>query len=144
NVDPISGKSINAIRAFTGKGILVWGSRTLAGNDNEWRYIPVRRTMTMLEQSCKLAARAYVFEQNNANTWAAVKSMISSFLNSVWSDGGLQGASAADAYKVEVGLGSTMTAEDMLNGFMRVSVKVAVVRPAEFIVISFEQEMAKS
>lgn len=144
NIDAVSGKSINAIRFFNGQGILIWGARTLDGNSQDWRYISVRRTMTFLEQSVKLAARAYVFEPNDANTWGAVKSMIGSFLMSVWKEGGLQGAAAADAYQVDVGLGSTMTADDLLNGYMRVSVKVAVVRPAEFIVITFEQQQAKS
>jgi hypothetical protein len=100
--------------------------------------------MTFIEQSVKLAARAYVFEPNNANTWAAVKSMISSFLTTVWKEGGLQGASAADAFSVSVGLGSTMTADDLLDGYMRVTVMVAVVRPAEFLVLTFEQQQAKS
>lgn len=144
NVDAVSGKSINAIRFFNGQGILIWGARTLDGNSDDWRYVSVRRTMTFLEQSVKLAARAYVFEPNNANTWAAVNSMISSFLTDVWKEGGLQGASAADAFTVSIGLGSTMTAEDLLTGFMRVTVQVAVVRPAEFIVITFQQQQAKS
>jgi phage tail sheath protein FI len=144
NVDAVSGKSINAIRFFNGQGILVWGARTLDGNSQDWRYISVRRTMTFLEQSVKLAARAYVFAPNDANTWGAVKSTISSFLTSVWKEGGLQGASSSDAFQVEVGLGSTMTAEDILNGFMNVTVKVAVVRPAEFMVITFQQQMAKA
>lgn len=144
NVDAISGKSINAIRFFNGQGILIWGARTLDGNSQDWRYVSVRRTMTFLEQSVKFAARAYVFEPNDANTWSAVKSMISSFLTGVWQEGGLQGASAADAFQVAIGLGSTMTADDLLNGFMRVSVMVAVVHPAEFIVITFEQQQAQS
>lgn len=144
NVDAVSGKSINAIRFFNGQGILIWGARTLDGNSQDWRYVSVRRTMTFLEQSVKLAARAYVFEPNNANTWAAVKSMISSFLTDVWKQGGLQGASPADAFAVNVGLGTTMTADDLLNGFMRVTVQVAVVRPAEFLVITFQQQQAKS
>ncbi len=144
NVDAVSGKSVNAIRFFNGQGILVWGARTLDGNSQDWRYIAVRRTMTFLEQSIKLAARAYVFEPNTTNTWAAIKSSISSFLTDVWKEGGLQGANASEAFQVECGLGSTMTAEDILNGFLKVTVLVAVVRPAEFIVISFEQEMAKS
>lgn len=144
NVDAISGKSINAIRFFNGLGILIWGARTLDGNSQDWRYISVRRTMIFIEQSCKLAANAYVFEPNDKNTWESVKAMISSFLNDIWKQGGLQGASAADAFSVECGLGSTMTGEDILNGFMNVSVKVAVVRPAEFIVITFQQQMATS
>jgi phage tail sheath protein FI len=144
NIDAVSGKSVNAIRFFNGQGILVWGARTLDGNSQDWRYVPVRRTMTFIEQSVKLAARAYVFEPNNANTWSAVKSMIGSFLTTVWKEGGLQGASPADAFQVAVGLGSTMTADDLLDGYMRVTVQVAVVRPAEFLVITFEQQQARS
>lgn len=144
NVDAVSGKSINAIRFFNGIGTLVWGARTLDGNSLDWKYISVRRTMIMLEQSVKLAARAYVFQPNDGNTWDAVKGVIGSFLTGIWKQGGLQGASAADAFQVECGLGVTMTAEDILNGLMNVTVKVAVVRPAEFIVITFAQEMAKS
>ncbi len=144
NMDAVSGKSINAIRFFNGLGILVWGARTLDGNSLDWKYLPVRRTMIFLEQSCKLAAQSYVFEPNVKNTWESIKAMISSFLNVVWKEGGLQGAKAADAFSVECGLGTTMTAEDILNGFLKVSVKVAVVRPAEFIVITFMQQMAKS
>ncbi len=100
--------------------------------------------MIMIEQSCKLAAQAYVFQPNDANTWAAIKSSISAFLSGIWKEGGLQGATAAEAFQVAVGLGSTMTAEDILNGCLRVMIKVAVVHPAEFIVITFEQEMQKS
>ncbi|ALL08766.1 phage tail protein [Pedobacter sp. PACM 27299] len=144
NVDPVSGKSINAIRFFNGIGILVWGARTLDGNSQDWRYISVRRTMIMIEQSCKLASQSYVFQPNVKNTWEAVKAMISSFLNTIWKEGGLQGASAADAFSVECGLGTTMTSDDILDGFMNVTVKVAVVRPAEFIVLTFQQEMPVS
>lgn len=144
NVDAVTGKSINAIRLFNGLGILVWGARTLDGNSDDWRYISVRRTMTYLEQSCKEAARAYIFEPNDQNTWEAVRSMISSFLTSVWKQGGLQGTSAADAFSVLCGLGTTMTSEDIINGFMNVTIKVAVVRPEEFIVITFQQQMATS
>lgn len=144
NVDPVSGKSVNAIRSFNGQGILVWGARTLDGNSQDWRYISVRRTMTFLEQSIKMAARAYVFAPNDANTWAALSSMISSFLTDVWKEGGLQGATAESAFSVSVGLGSTMTADDLLNGYMRVTVKVAVVHPGEFIVITFQQQQATS
>ena len=144
NMDAVSGKSINAIRFFNGLGILVWGARTLDGNSLDWKYLSVRRTMIFLEQSCKVAAQAYVFEPNNKNTWEAVKAMIGSFLTSVWKQGGLQGATAADAFSVECGLGSTMTGEDILLGFMKVTVKVAVTRPAEFIVLTFSQQMVQS
>jgi hypothetical protein len=142
NVDAVSGKSINAIRFFNGMGILVWGARTLDGNSEDWRYLSVRRTMTYLEQSAKLAVRAYEFQPNNANTWSAITSMLSSFLTDVWKQGGLQGASANDAFSVTCGLGTTMTSDDLLNGYLRVSIKVAVVRPAEFLVITFQQQQA--
>jgi uncharacterized protein len=144
NVDAVSGKSINAIRMFTGLGILVWGARTLDGNSQDFKYISTKRTLIYIEQSCKLATQAYVFQPNDANTWAAVKSMISSFLTSVWKEGGLQGASPADAFSVECGLGVTMAATDILYGILRVTIKIAIVHPAEFIVISFQQQMATS
>jgi len=144
NVDPVSGKSINAIRLFNGIGILVWGSRTLDGNSQDWKYLTVRRTVIFLEQSCKLATREYAFQPNDRNTWETVKSMISNFLTGVWKQGGLQGARAEDAYTVDCGLGTTMTTDDILNGFMNVIIKVAIVRPAEFIVITMQQQMAVS
>lgn len=144
NIDAVSGKSINAIRFFNGMGILVWGARTLDGNSQDWKYIPVRRTMIFLEQSCKHAAQAYVFQPNDKNTWQAVIAMISSFLTSIWKEGGLQGATPADAFSVDCGLGTTMTSQDLLLGFMNVTVKVAVTHPAEFIVITFQQQQAVS
>lgn len=139
-----AGKSINAIRSFIGEGTLVWGARTLDGNSLDWRYINVRRTMIMLEESVKLATKAYVFEPNTANTWVTIKSMITNFLTSVWKRGGLAGASPEDAFSVSVGLGETMTAEDILEGILRVTVLVAISRPAEFIEITFQQQMQKS
>lgn len=144
NVDAVSGKSINAIRAFRGLGVMVWGARTLDGNSQDWRYVNVRRTLIMIEQSVKLACHAYVFEPNDANTWTTVKSMINSFLFNLWKQGGLAGAVPTDAYSVAVGLGTTMTADDILNGFLNVTVLVALERPAEFIVLTFQQEMQKS
>lgn len=141
---PLSGKSVNAIRTFTGEGIKVWGARTLDGNSLDWRYINVRRTMIMLQESVRNAARAYVFDLNEANTWVNVKSMISNFLNGIWKRGGLAGAVPEDAYSVHIGLGDTMTPEDILEGIMRITVLVAIVRPAEFIEITFQQQMQKS
>lgn len=138
------GKSINAIRTFIGEGVLVWGARTLDGNSLDWRYVNVRRTMIMLEESIKLASKAYVFEPNDANTWVSMNSMISNFLTGIWKRGGLAGAAPADAFSVHVGLGETMTGEDILEGILRITVLVAVVRPAEFIEITFQQQMQKS
>jgi len=140
NVDATSGKSINVIRTFPGKGVVVWGARTLDGNSQDWRYINVRRTLIMLEQSLKLAAFSYVFEPNDENTWSLVTSMLNNFLTSLWAEGALVGPTAATAFSVNVGLGVTMTADDILNGIMRVAVKVAVSHPAEYIVITIQQQ----
>lgn len=141
---PTNGKAINAIRSFIGEGIKVWGARTLDGNSLDWRYINVRRTMIFLEESVKNAARAYVFEPNDANTWLNMKCMIENFLRGIWKRGGLVGAVPEDAFSVHVGLGDTMTPEDILEGIMRITVLVAISHPAEFIEITFQQQMQKS
>ncbi|MGB3182446.1 MAG: phage tail sheath C-terminal domain-containing protein [Cyclobacteriaceae bacterium] len=141
NVDAVSGKSINAIRHFNGQGILVWGARTLDGNSQDWRYIPVRRTVTMIEQSLKLALHNYVYSPNDANTWQAVMSMASDFLTNLWKSGALQGATPQDAFSVTCGLGKNMTAQDILDGLLRLTVKLAITHPAEFIVLTIEQQI---
>lgn len=144
NVDAVAGKSINAIRTFTGKGTLVWGARTLAGNDNEWRYVSVRRFFNMVEESCKKSTEPFVFEPNDANTWVKVQGMIENFLTVLWRQGALQGAKPEHAFYVAVGLGKTMTALDILEGRMIVEIGMAVVRPAEFIILQFSHKMAES
>lgn len=141
---PANGKAINAIRTFVGEGIKVWGARTLDGNSLDWRYINVRRTMLFLEESVKNAARAYVFEPNDANTWLNMRCMIENFLRGIWKKGGLVGSTPEDAFSVHVGLGDTMTPEDILEGIMRITVLVAISHPAEFIEITFQQQMQKS
>ena len=141
---PLNGKAVNAIRTFQGKGVLVWGARTLEGNSKDYRYISVRRTMTFLEQSIKMAAEAFVFAPNNSTTWSTLRATVSSFLTNQWQSGLLAGQSADDAFVVEIGLGSTMTPNDILDGILKMTVKVAITRPAEFIVITFEQQQQKS
>ena len=144
NVDATAGKSINAIRAFAGKGILVWGARTLAGNDNEWRYVPVRRLFVMIEESVQKSTAFAVFEPNDASTWLKVKGMIESYLYGLWERGALQGSTPDQAYFVNVGLGNTMTAQDILEGRMIVEIGIAAVRPAEFIILRFEHKLPEA
>lgn len=144
NVDDVSGKSVNALRAFTGKGTLVWGARTLAGNDNEWRYVSVRRFFNMVEESVKKASAQFVFEPNDANTWVKVRAMIENFLILQWRAGALAGQKPEHAFYVKVGLGETMTALDILEGRMTVEIGMAVVRPAEFIILKFSHKMQES
>lgn len=144
NVDATSGKSINVIRNFAGKGIIVWGARTLAGNDNEWRYIPVRRLFIFVEESVKKATEFVVFEPNDANTWLRTKTMIENFLTGLWRDGALAGAKPEDAFFVKVGLGETMTSLDILEGRMNIEIGMAAVRPAEFIILKFSHKLQES
>jgi phage tail sheath protein FI len=144
NVDATSGKSINAIRFFAGKGVLIWGARTLAGNDNEWRYIPVRRFFNYAEESIKKGTEWVVFEPNDANTWVRVKAMIENFLIKQWRAGALAGAKPEHAFFVKVGLGLTMTALDILEGRMNIEIGMAVVRPAEFIILKFSHKLQES
>lgn len=139
-----TGKSVNAIRAFSGKGVLVWGARTLAGNDNEWRYISVRRFFNMVEESVKKASEPFVFEPNDANTWVKVKGMIENFLTLQWRAGALQGSKPEESFYVHIGLGETMTALDVLEGRMIVEIGMAVVRPAEFIILRFSHKMVEA
>jgi phage tail sheath protein FI len=141
---PLNGKAINAIRSFPGRGVLVWGARTLDGNSQDWRYVSVRRTMTFLEQSIKSAAEGFVFEPNNDTTWSTLRATVNNFLANQWQSGLLAGLSPEDAFEVNIGLGVTMTPNDILDGILRMSIKVAITRPAEFIVITFEQQQQKS
>ncbi len=144
NIDANAGKSINAIRAFYGKGILVWGARTLAGNDNEWRYVSVRRFFSFVEESCKKSTSWCVFEPNDANTWARIRGQIDNFLNNQWKLGALAGAKPEQAYYVNCGIGITMTAQDILNGYLYIEIGMAAVRPAEFVVLRFSHLLQQS
>jgi uncharacterized protein len=144
NVDVNAGKSVNIIRSFTGKGVLVWGARTLAGNDNEWRYVNVRRLFNFVEESVKKATEQFVFEPNDANTWVRIQAMIENFLTVQWRQGALQGIKPEHAFYVSIGLGKTMTALDILEGRMIIEIGMAAVRPAEFIILRFSHKMAES
>lgn len=144
NVDAGSGKSVNAIRSFVGKGTLIWGSRTLAGNDNEWRYVPVRRLFNMIEESAKKASAFAVFEPNDASTWLKVKGMLDSYLYGLWQQGALAGSKPDAAYYVHVGLGKTMTTQDVLEGRMIIEIGIAAVRPAEFIILRFSHKLQEA
>jgi uncharacterized protein len=144
NVDVNAGKSINIIRTFQGKGVLVWGARTLAGNDNEWRYVSVRRFFNFVEESTKKATEQFVFEPNDANTWVRLQAMIENFLTVLWRQGALQGVKPEHAFYVAVGLGKTMTQLDILEGRLIIEIGMAAVRPAEFIILRFSHKMAES
>lgn len=142
NVDVNAGKSVNVIRSFVGRGnAIIWGARTLAGNSNEWRYVPVRRFFNMVEESVKKATIQFVFEPNDINTWSRVKSMIDNFLIQQWKSGALMGTTPEQAFFVKVGLNETMSEVDIWEGRMIVEIGMAVVRPAEFIILRFSHKM---
>jgi len=139
-----TGKSVNAIRAFSGKGILVWGARTLKGNDNEWRYVPVRRLFNYVEESIQESTEWAVFSPNTQNTWTKIKCQIENFLTNIWRAGGLAGATPEQAFYVNCGLNVTMDAQDILEGRLIVEVGMAAVRPAEFIILRFSHKLQES
>ncbi len=142
NVDTTGGKSVNVIRSFVGRGsAIIWGARTLAGNSNEWRYVPVRRFFNMVEESVKKATIQFVFEPNDLNTWSRVKSMIDNFLVQQWRAGALMGTTPEQAFFVKIGLNETMDEVDIWEGRMIVEIGMAVVRPAEFIILRFSHKM---
>lgn len=140
---PMDGKVINVIRAFPGDGTKVWGARTLDGNSQDWRYVNVRRTVSFLENLIRRIANTYVFEPNNADTWSHMKDLIEGILFRLWQHGGLAGFEPEEAYEVHVGVNDTMTPEDIQAGIIRISVQVAISRPADFFEISFPLQMQK-
>ncbi|MFP2994841.1 phage tail sheath C-terminal domain-containing protein [Spongiivirga sp. MCCC 1A20706] len=137
----LSGISINAIRSFVGRGILVWGARTMSSNDLDFRYINVRRFVSWVEESVKSFLEQLVFEPNDNNTWATVKAGLQNFLTLLYRDGALAGATMRDAFFVNIGLGVTMTQTDIDDGTMIVEIGMAVMHPAEFTIIRILQRM---
>jgi len=138
---PVNGMAIDILRAFPGRGAVVWGARTLDGNSDDHRYVHVRRTLIYIQQSIATALRSYAFAANDATTWSAVTASISAFLTGLWQQGGLVGAKPSDAFMVSCAAGSTMTMQDALDSRMRVTVSLAISHPAEFIVLTFDQDM---
>ncbi|MFZ9752672.1 MAG: phage tail sheath family protein [Cyanobium sp.] len=138
---PPNGQSISILRALPGRGTVVWGARTLDGNSNDTRYIQVRRTLIYIEQSVKRSLQSFVFAANDAKTWTTVTSMIGNFLTTLWQAGGLMGTKPEEAFSVACGVPTTMTGLDVLNGYMIVNVSLQLIRPAEFIELTFTQRM---
>ncbi|MGP3144244.1 phage tail sheath family protein [Serratia bockelmannii] len=133
---------INALRAFRGQGILVWGARTMEpAVKTAWRYVPVRRLFNTIERDARAALRTVVFEPNSPVVWEQVRGALNSYLHALWLKGALQGETPEQAYYVHIGLGMTMSKEDIDQGRMMVKVGVAAVRPAEFIVLTLTQNV---
>lgn len=137
---PDNGKSINCIRSFVNNDIKIWGARTLDCRDLDYRYVNVRRTMSMLQDAIKNLLEKFVFDDNNERTWLKIRASLSKFLKGMLRRGVLAGTTPSAAFEFSVGFGETMDEADIHEGIIRVVVKLALIRPAEFIEISFEQK----
>jgi len=142
--DSLNPLGINCLRKMPGYGPVIWGSRTLATKaDPEWRYVPIRRTAIMIEQSIYNGIQWAVFEPNNHNLWASLRANIGSFMDGLFRAGAFQGEKANDAYFVRCGLGDTMNQGDIDRGQVIVIVGFAPLKPAEFVIVRIQQKVAE-
>jgi phage tail sheath protein FI len=135
--DTLNPNGVNCIRAFPGRGIRVWGARTLSSNPS-WRYINVRRLFNYVEKSIEGGTQWVVFEPNDRKLWARVRRDVTAFLRLVWRDGALFGSSPSEAFYVKV--------DDELNppesrdlGRLIIEIGLAPVKPAEFVIFRISQ-----
>lgn len=136
--DILNPLNINCIRAFQGRGIRVWGARTIAEKGSEWKYVNVRRLFLFLEESIDESTQWVVFEPNNEQLWARVTQTINNFLLGVWKSGALMGTSPEEAFFVKCDR-TTMTQDDIDNGRLIVVIGVAPTKPAEFVIFRIAQ-----
>lgn len=141
NVDPVGGRSVNAIRLFEGRGTVVWGARTMAGNDHEWRYVNVHRLALFIRASVTKAMTQFTSAPNELATWARVRAMIENFLTILWREGALQGMKPEHAFYVAVGVGRMMTLSDIEAGRMIIDIGLATLRPAEFFLLRLTHQL---
>ncbi|MFM2376226.1 MAG: hypothetical protein RLZZ165_1323 [Bacteroidota bacterium] len=138
---PLEGCTVNMLKAQPGYGTFIWGARTLQGGDGDSAFVNVRRLMDYVEQKLMEVTTFAVFEPNVEMTWVTVKGMCDALMNELWEAGALVGKTREEAWRSEVGLGTTMTQEDILNGRLILEVKVAPVRPAEFILLKIVHQV---
>ncbi|QXF33214.1 phage tail protein [Photorhabdus luminescens] len=129
-----NGTSLNLVRSFPGKGIKIWGCRTLdCTPDSPWRYIQTRRLVSYIEAHMTQLGRAFVFEPNNAITWMKFKGQAYNWLRQLWLNGGLRGTQEDQAFEVLLGVDESMSEADLRAGKMIIKIKLALLIPAEFI-----------
>jgi len=138
--DMLNPVGVNLLRNVQGLGIRVWGARTCS-SDAAWKYINVRRLFIFIEETIRRNTGWAVFEPNDQLLWTKVRGTISSFLDTLWRNGALAGGGDGDSYFVNIGKGSTMTDDDILNGRLICVIGVAPVRPAEFVIFRITQIM---
>ena len=140
--DILNPKGVNLVRAFTGRGIRVWGARTMSSN-GLWKYVNVRRLYIYIEESIKANTTWVVFEPNSEVLWGRVTRTIEMFLATCWRSGALAGSTPSEAYFVECGP-TTMTQDDIDNGRLICNIGIAAVKPAEFVIFRITQHTASS
>jgi uncharacterized protein len=132
---------VNCLRIFPASGPVVWGARTLDGNDrlaSEWKYLPVRRTALFLEESLYRGTQWVVFEPNDEPLWAQIRLNLGAFMHNLFRQGAFQGKTPRDAYFVKCD-GETTTQTDINLGIVNIVVGFAPLKPAEFVVIKIQQ-----
>ncbi len=132
---------VNCLRVFSAAGRVLWGSRTLQGNDrlgSEWKYVPVRRTALFIEETLYRALQWVVFEPNDEPLWAQIRLNVGAFMNSLFRQGAFQGQSPREAYFVKCDKDTT-TQNDIDRGIVNILVGFAPLKPAEFVVVKIQQ-----
>ena len=132
---------INCLRAMPAAGRVVWGARTLQGDDrlaSEWKYIPVRRTALFIEESLYRGTQWVVFEPNDEDLWAQIRLNLGAFMNNLFRQGAFQGTTPRDAYFVKCDK-ETTTQNDVNLGIVNIVVGFAPLKPAEFVIIKIQQ-----
>ncbi len=139
-------KGVNCLRSLDPHGPVVWGGRTLAGDDrrtSQWRYVPVRRLALFLEESVDRGTRWAAFEPNGQPLWAELRASIDAFLDDLFQQGAFQGQAASDAYFVKVD-SETTTQQDIDLGIVNIVIGFAPQRPAEFVILEFQQSAGQN
>jgi hypothetical protein len=134
-------QAINCLRSFPVYGIVVWGARTLRGNDqvgSEWKYIPVRRMALYIEESLSRGTQWVVFEPNDEPLWAQIRLNIGAFMHGLFRQGAFQGTTPREAYFVKCDK-ETTTQDDINRGIVNILVGFAPLKPAEFVIIKIQQ-----
>ena len=132
---------VNCLRTFPASGSVVWGARTLAGNDalaSEWKYVPVRRTALFLEESLFRGTQWVVFEPNDEPLWGQIRLNVGAFMQNLFRQGAFQGTTPRAAYLVKCDK-ETTTQTDINNGVVNILVGFAPLKPAEFVIIRIQQ-----
>jgi phage tail sheath protein FI len=148
--DPEQGRlaprAINGLRMLPGIGTVVWGARTLHGQDDrasEWKYVPVRRLALFIEESLYRGTRWATFEPNGEPLWARIRLDVGAFMHALFRQGALRGSSEREAYFVKCGT-ETTTRDDIDQGFVNIFVGFAPLKPAEFVILRIRQAAGRA